>query len=63
MPGYRVSRLPLRAVTKQFLLLDANIKKTRFIQQAIIELNLENIQVSHQRVEQFTPQTMIQHGH
>ena len=49
--------LAIACSNKQFLLLDANIKKTRFIQQAIIELNLENIQVSHQRVEQFTPQT------
>ena len=40
---------------KEFLLLDANAKKTRFIQQAIIEVGLKNAQVVQQRVEQFSP--------
>lgn len=40
---------------KEFLLLDANAKKTRFIQQAIIEVGLKNAQVVQQRVEQFAP--------
>ncbi len=40
---------------KEFLLLDANAKKARFIQQTIIEVGLKNAQVVQQRVEQFAP--------
>lgn len=36
---------------RQFTALDTNGKKTRFIQQAIIELGLKNVQVEHVRVE------------
>ena len=56
--GAGLPGLPLAIVcsNKQFYLLDANIKKTSFIQQAIIELSIENIKVIHQRVEQFVPQ-------
>lgn len=39
----------------EFVLLDANSKKTRFVQQAILELKLPNVQVQHQRVELFQP--------
>ncbi len=39
-----------------FTLLDSNAKKTRFVQQAILELGLKNIAVSHTRVEQFEPE-------
>ncbi|MCP3672000.1 MAG: 16S rRNA (guanine(527)-N(7))-methyltransferase RsmG [Gammaproteobacteria bacterium] len=35
-----------------FTLLDSNGKKTRFVQQAKLELRLENLQVQHSRVEQ-----------
>jgi len=38
----------------QFVLLDSNIKKTRFIKQASIELQLNNIEVAHSRVEKYT---------
>ncbi len=38
-----------------FMLLDSNAKKTRFIQQAILELSLSNVIVRHERVEQFMP--------
>ncbi len=37
-----------------FTLLDSNGKKTRFVQQAKLELGLENLEVQHSRVEQFT---------
>ena len=40
---------------KEFLLIDANEKKTQFIQQAIIEIGLNNVQVLHQRVERYAP--------
>jgi len=51
--------LAILCSSKQFLLLDANIKKTRFIQQAIISLELKNVRVVHQRVEHFIPQDMF----
>lgn len=36
----------------QFQLLDSNAKKTRFVQQAILELRLDNAMVTHCRVEE-----------
>lgn len=39
----------------EFTLLDCNAKKTRFVQQAILELKLENVVVCHQRVEDYHP--------
>lgn len=38
-----------------FTVLDSNGKKTRFLTQAKIELGLDNLQVIHSRVEEFTP--------
>ncbi len=40
---------------KQFVLLDSNAKKTRFVQQVLLELKLNNISVCHSRVENFKP--------
>jgi len=39
----------------QFVLLDSNAKKTRFITQALAELGLENVEVVHSRVEKYQP--------
>ena len=39
-----------------FTLLDSNAKKTRFVQQAILELKLKNVSVCHNRVEQYHPE-------
>ena len=39
-----------------FALLDSNAKKTRFIQQATIELSLENVRVEHSRIESYRPE-------
>jgi 16S rRNA (guanine527-N7)-methyltransferase len=39
----------------QFTLLDSNAKKTRFVQQAVLELKLGNVVVCHSRVEAFQP--------
>ncbi len=36
----------------EFTLIDSNSKKTRFVQQAVLELNLKNVNVIHSRVEQ-----------
>ena len=38
---------------RQFTALDTNGKKTRFIQQAVIELGLKNVSVVHERVEKW----------
>ncbi|MGH8502997.1 MAG: 16S rRNA (guanine(527)-N(7))-methyltransferase RsmG [Gammaproteobacteria bacterium] len=39
----------------QFVLLDSNAKKIRFVQQAIIELRLSNVDVERRRVETYRP--------
>jgi len=39
----------------QFVLLDSNAKKTRFVQQVILELKLTNVSVCHNRVELYRP--------
>ena len=39
---------------KEFTLVDSNSKKTRFVQQAVLELKLKNVKVVHQRVERLT---------
>jgi 16S rRNA (guanine527-N7)-methyltransferase len=36
-----------------FHLIDSNAKKTRFVQQAILELKLSNVHVTHSRIEEF----------
>ena len=41
---------------RQFVLVDSNSKKTRFMQQAVAELALENVQVVHARTETFQPE-------
>ena len=40
----------------QFTLLDSNAKKTRFVQQAVLELKLTNVTVVHSRVEDYQPE-------
>jgi len=40
----------------RFALLDSNSKKTRFIQQACIELGLKNVSPVHERVETYQPE-------
>jgi len=43
----------------QFTLVDSNSKKTRFVQQAILELKLKNVSVQHNRVENFQPKELF----
>jgi len=43
----------------EFVLLDSNIKKTRFIKQACIELGLKNVEVVHSRVEKYKPDQLF----
>ena len=40
---------------KHFVLIDSNGKKTRFLTQAKIDLKLDNVEVIHQRVEDYQP--------
>ena len=39
-----------------FTLLDSNAKKTRFVQQAVLELGLKNVSICHQRAEAYCPE-------
>ena len=39
-----------------FTLLDANSKKTRFMRQTVIELELKNVQIEHTRIESYFPE-------
>lgn len=39
----------------EFTLLDSNAKKTRFVQQAVLELGLKNVAICHDRVERYQP--------
>jgi len=43
----------------EFQLIDSNAKKTRFVQQAILELKLPNVKVKHSRVEDFQPEQLF----
>ncbi len=43
----------------EFTLIDSNSKKTRFVQQAILELKLTNVTVLHSRVEDFQPDQLF----
>ena len=45
---------------KHFVLIDTNGKKTRFLTQAKIDLKLDNVEVIHQRVEDYQP---MKEGH
>ncbi|TAN65756.1 MAG: 16S rRNA (guanine(527)-N(7))-methyltransferase RsmG [Methylobacter sp.] len=40
----------------EFTLLDSNAKKTRFVQQVVLELKLKNVEVLHSRVENHHPE-------
>ena len=49
--------LAITSPDKHFVLLDTNGKKTRFLTQAKIDLKLDNVEVIHQRVQDFQPMT------
>ena len=42
-----------------FTLVDSNSKKTRFVQQAVLELKLKNVEVLHSRVELLKPEHLF----
>lgn len=47
--------LALACPDHHFVLLDSNGKKTRFIQQAVLELGLNNVEIINSRVESYQP--------
>lgn len=49
--------LAIAAPDTEFVLLDSNGKKTRFITQAVAELQLDNVSVRHTRVEDYQEAT------
>jgi len=54
-PGLPGIPLAILQPERAFTLLDANGKKTRFVQQAAFNLGLENVQVVQQRIESWRP--------
>jgi 16S rRNA (guanine527-N7)-methyltransferase len=56
--GAGLPGIPLAVASpeREFVLLDSNAKKTRFVQQAVIELGLKNVDVITARVEQYRPE-------
>jgi 16S rRNA (guanine527-N7)-methyltransferase len=55
--GAGIPGIPLAIICPEFefVLLDSNAKKTRFIQQAVIELRLKNAVPVHNRAERYQP--------
>lgn len=51
--------LALADPNKKWVLLDSNQKKIRFVNQAIIELKLENVETECVRVEQYKPEQVF----
>jgi 16S rRNA (guanine527-N7)-methyltransferase len=54
-PGVPGIPLALARPDWQFVLIDSSQKKTAFLQQAVIELGLANVEVVHERSEDYTP--------
>jgi 16S rRNA (guanine527-N7)-methyltransferase len=56
--GAGLPGIPLAVMSndRHFVLLDSNAKKTRFVQQAVIELGLRNVEVVTARVEDYRPE-------
>lgn len=54
-PGVPGIPLALARPDAQFVLIDSSQKKTAFLQQAVIELGLANVEVVHERSEDYTP--------
>jgi 16S rRNA (guanine527-N7)-methyltransferase len=59
--GAGLPGIPLAIVARDlnFLLLDGNAKKTRFVQQVVLETGLKNVTVCHSRVEDFQPESLF----
>ena len=59
--GAGLPGIPLAVLSAdtEFVLVDSNSKKTRFVQQAVLELKLDNVRVVHSRVEDFQPEQLF----
>ncbi len=59
--GAGLPGIPLAVLSAdtEFVLVDSNSKKTRFVQQAVLELKLDNVHVVHSRVEDFQPEQLF----
>ena len=55
-PGLPGIPLAVAQPDRQFVLIDSNGKKTRFVQQAVVALGLDNVQVVRTRVEAYQPE-------
>ena len=55
--GAGLPGIPLAIINpeRDFVLLDSNSKKTRFVQQAVLELGLPNVEVVYARAEDYHP--------
>lgn len=55
--GFGTPGIPLAIARPdwQFVLLDSNHKKTTFLRQSLLELQLRNVSVVHERVEKYAP--------
>ncbi len=51
--------LAITCPDKQFVLLDSNNKKTRFLSQVMYDLQIKNIEVVHARCEDFHPEKLF----
>lgn len=56
--GAGLPGIPLAIFASEFnfVLLDGNAKKTRFVQQVVLETGLKNVTVCHSRVEDYQPE-------
>lgn len=54
-PGFPGLPLAMMMPEKHFILLDSNSKKTRFVNQVVMELGLENVEVVTSRAENYEP--------
>ena len=59
--GAGLPGIPLAVMmpAREFVLLDSNSKKTRFVTQAVAELGLRNVEVVAARVEKYIPATQF----
>jgi 16S rRNA (guanine527-N7)-methyltransferase len=59
--GAGLPGIPLAICLPQvsFTLLDGNAKKTRFVQQAVLELKLNNVEIIHSRAEDYQPENLF----
>ena len=58
-PGFPGLPLAMMMPDQHFILLDSNSKKTRFVNQVVLELGLGNVEVINNRVENYVPEQNV----